>query len=246
MKKQGFTLIELLVVIAIIAILAAILFPVFAKVREKARQISCVSNQKQLDLAVLQYVQDYDETFPNGATTVTNPIGATGIFSQIYTYTKSSPVTSCPSAVVSGKQALSYNPLMEVNGSPATVVTLARIPQDTATLLFGDGSQVQGSGSVNEFEFNFASELWSCGSGAENFCEYYTPNATLLVVDQNGANQDQDPAAFNGAGPVTNHGQAMPRYRHTGGWNIAYADGHVKYQHEGLFTAQNMDFRQQQ
>ena len=59
--KRGFTLIELLVVIAIIAILAAILFPVFAKARAKARQTSCLSNHKQLALAILMYVQDYDE-----------------------------------------------------------------------------------------------------------------------------------------------------------------------------------------
>ena len=63
-KKSGFTLIELLVVIAIIAILAAILFPVFAKVREKARQTSCSSNEKQWSLAIIQYVQDNDESYP--------------------------------------------------------------------------------------------------------------------------------------------------------------------------------------
>src|SRR5450432_2293196 len=63
-QRQGFTLIELLVVIAIIAILAAILFPVFAQAREKARQITCVSNEKQIDLAVMMYAQDYDETYP--------------------------------------------------------------------------------------------------------------------------------------------------------------------------------------
>jgi len=63
-SRQGFTLIELLVVIAIIAILAAILFPVFAQAREKARQTTCLSNQKQLGLAILQYVQDFDETYP--------------------------------------------------------------------------------------------------------------------------------------------------------------------------------------
>jgi len=65
--KKGFTLIELLVVIEIIAILAAILFPVFAKAREKARQATCVNNEKQIALAVMQYVQDYDETYPPGA-----------------------------------------------------------------------------------------------------------------------------------------------------------------------------------
>src|SRR6201988_4702864 len=63
-RNRGFTLIELLVVIAIIAILAAILFPVFAQAREKARQASCLSNMKQIGLGMTMYVQDYDETFP--------------------------------------------------------------------------------------------------------------------------------------------------------------------------------------
>jgi len=65
-RRQGFTLIELLVVIAIIAILAAILFPVFAQAREKARGATCVSNQKQILLAIMQYTQDYDEMLPIG------------------------------------------------------------------------------------------------------------------------------------------------------------------------------------
>src|SRR5579862_6939215 len=63
---RGFTLIELLVVLAIISVLAAILFPVFAQAREKARQTPCLSNERQLGMAFLQYVQDYDETYPNG------------------------------------------------------------------------------------------------------------------------------------------------------------------------------------
>ena len=63
-RRRGFTLIELLVVIAIIAILAAILFPVFARAREKARQTSCLSNVKQTALAMMMYAQDYDEVYP--------------------------------------------------------------------------------------------------------------------------------------------------------------------------------------
>src|SRR5438876_5300704 len=63
-SKKAFTLIELLVVIAIIAILAAILFPVFAQAREKARQATCASNLKQIGTAFMLYTQDYDETFP--------------------------------------------------------------------------------------------------------------------------------------------------------------------------------------
>jgi len=68
-QARGFTLIELLVVIAIIAILAAIIFPVFAKAREKARATACVSNVKQLGMGWMMYVQDYDETYPPNNTT---------------------------------------------------------------------------------------------------------------------------------------------------------------------------------
>jgi len=79
MRRRGFTLIELLVVIAIIAILAAILFPVFAKAREKARTTSCLNNLKQLNLGFIQYVQDYDEKYPGAA-----PLNAQALFGSIY------------------------------------------------------------------------------------------------------------------------------------------------------------------
>jgi len=102
-NRKGFTLIELLVVIAIIAILAAILFPVFAKAREKARQTSCASNMRQIGLGFYQYTQDYDEHFPsnpqtcatgtNGSATAT---GCIGWGNQIYSYEKSTGVYKCP------------------------------------------------------------------------------------------------------------------------------------------------------
>jgi prepilin-type N-terminal cleavage/methylation domain-containing protein/prepilin-type processing-associated H-X9-DG protein len=124
----GFTLIELLVVIAIIAILAAILFPVFAQAREKARQASCVNNVKQIDLAFLMYAQDYDETYPvaginpffdwqgpngydNGASITSDspypncegwpcilPDGRMTFAARLMPYIKSYAVWACPSA----------------------------------------------------------------------------------------------------------------------------------------------------
>ena len=97
-KSRGFTLIELLVVIAIIAILAAILFPVFARARENARRASCQSNLKQIGLGVMQYTQDYDETYP------LRYYGGAGVRQEantwrraIFPYVKSTQLFSCPS-----------------------------------------------------------------------------------------------------------------------------------------------------
>jgi len=94
--RRGFTLIELLVVIAIIAILAAILFPVFSRAREKARQASCLSNVKQMALATLMYAQDYDETLPFA-------IGGpdmghlSGLMELLQPYMKNTQIQLCPS-----------------------------------------------------------------------------------------------------------------------------------------------------
>ncbi len=104
-KPTGFTLIELLVVIAIIAILAAILFPVFARARENARRASCQSNLKQIGLGILQYTQDYDEKYPGSFRDQPGGAGGGGCngprvsYAQmIFPYVKSTQVFVCPSA----------------------------------------------------------------------------------------------------------------------------------------------------
>src|SRR5437867_12863837 len=89
--KRGFTLIELLVVIAIIAILAAILFPVFGRARENARRSSCQSNLKQVGLGFMQYVQDYDELMPNRL------LGNVDLHTRLQPYIKSTQIFNCPS-----------------------------------------------------------------------------------------------------------------------------------------------------
>jgi prepilin-type N-terminal cleavage/methylation domain-containing protein/prepilin-type processing-associated H-X9-DG protein len=99
--KKAFTLIELLVVIAIIAILAAILFPVFAQARERARAISCVSNLKQIGLGLMMYVQDYDETLPT-LFVANPPINGGGqavvpLECLLEPYTKNTDMWACPS-----------------------------------------------------------------------------------------------------------------------------------------------------
>ncbi len=135
-NRSGFTLIELLVVIAIIAILAAILFPVFASAREKARQTSCSSNLKQLGLAFTQYVQDYDETMP--ATVYSVPQGWA---CRIYPYVKATKVFSCPddpttTAVASAvpvSYATNVNARLGTTGNPA--VSLAKYTSPSLTVL---------------------------------------------------------------------------------------------------------------
>ena len=110
-RRNGFTLIELLVVIAIIAILAAILFPVFSRAREKARATSCLNNVKQQATGVMMYIQDYDETFPMSLYT---PDGATLVtfFDEVEPYMKNRQIFICPSK----KQELLVDWVAAANG----------------------------------------------------------------------------------------------------------------------------------
>ncbi len=102
-SRSGFTLIELLVVIAIIAILAAILFPVFAQAREKARQTSCLSNNKQYATATLMYAQDYDEAMPMSA--YPTPTGVVTFYLALDPYVKNKQIAVCPSEPTAMKVA---------------------------------------------------------------------------------------------------------------------------------------------
>jgi prepilin-type N-terminal cleavage/methylation domain-containing protein/prepilin-type processing-associated H-X9-DG protein len=121
--RSAFTLIELLVVIAIIAILAAILFPVFARARENARRASCQSNLKQIGIAAMMYTQDYDERLPYYS------LAPTGYWENaILPYTKSTQIYDCPSRSLVNQRAYGMNypnmdhPAMAQIGSPAETV----------------------------------------------------------------------------------------------------------------------------
>jgi len=144
--KRGFTLIELLVVIAIIAILAAILFPVFARAREKARQTSCLSNCKQIALGVLMYAQDYDEMLPPNATgpsTYNLPDGTSYTGSllwhyMIFPYVKNVQLFDCPSSTQqlpagAYDSTFGYGKNYHISG-----VALAMIDQPTLTVMLCD------------------------------------------------------------------------------------------------------------
>jgi prepilin-type N-terminal cleavage/methylation domain-containing protein/prepilin-type processing-associated H-X9-DG protein len=142
--NQGFTLIELLVVIAIISILAAILFPVFARARENARRASCMSNEKQLLLSIMQYAQDYDEKYMpmyTSSPTVYWPY-------LLQPYAKSTQIFDCPSASnnnysgVAGTYAVDYGvntQLFEDDGS-ITGRALSSIENPVQTVLLADSS----------------------------------------------------------------------------------------------------------
>ena len=136
--RRGFTLIELLVVIAIIAILAAILFPVFARAREKARQTSCLSNVKQIMLAVQQYAQDYDERMPRHG-------NSPDWSEQIYPYVNNAQVYGCPSATQNPNTVAEVGTIFNYSwnyysNSAQNNMKLAQIQRPSEALVILDGS----------------------------------------------------------------------------------------------------------
>jgi prepilin-type N-terminal cleavage/methylation domain-containing protein/prepilin-type processing-associated H-X9-DG protein len=141
-KRSGFTLIELLVVIAIIAILAAILFPVFAQAREKARAITCISNEKQIALGTIMYTDDYDGMWPfNAAYGQSGSVYVMqGYAGLIYPYVKSAGVFQCPDDTGTISYAINENFMQTGNKDTATPPLYNNLPQQFPLSTMGSPS----------------------------------------------------------------------------------------------------------
>ena len=250
--KRAFTLIELLVVIAIIAILAAILFPVFAQARERARAISCISNLNQISKACAMYVQDYDETFPNGwgsrdggasmwritlqpyiqrYGSQINPVGYSNT-DQAQAKFGSFGVFACadrPTNQSYGPTSYGYN----ANGNlcgwsndeaafPGT--KMATLYKPAQLVAFCDAGQVGPLSKSLDPNFDDGSPSWT-GCGSDNGGPYkFNPD-----VWQEDWSVDWDFGAPGGEDWGTCRNNARrPMHRHFNSYNAAFADSHCK------------------
>ena len=212
---SGFTLIELLVVIAIIAILAAILFPVFARARENARRASCQSNMKQIGLGFLQYTQDYDEAFPLFGARVNASNVAVDWSLDLQPYLKSMQILVCPSDTGS--------------------VVFQNLP--------GFGTNVRRSYAYANYLRGFSDPF--CREAPDNVSKSQAsvPNVsqTLLLAERRGAGNGSNPAEWNYDNQInatdavsSAGGQQLWRSPagtdavHLGTTNYLFVDGHVK------------------
>ncbi|RYX82053.1 DUF1559 domain-containing protein [bacterium] len=205
--RRGFTLIELLVVIAIIAILAAILFPVFARARENARRASCQSNLKQIGLGILQYCQDYDERFPlavNGS-----DIAPVGWADSIQPYLKSLQLYQCPSETTApnpdplstGYTDYWYNTVLSRSANSGVTnnvsVSLSAVANPTLTVMNGDGDSTNGS------------------------ARYRADGISSSSTNNTGAPSNSVQVGLVATGAIVT--------RHLDGCTVSFVDGHVKW-----------------
>jgi len=219
-KARGFTLIELLVVIAIIAILAAILFPVFARARENARRASCQSNLKQIGLGIMQYTQDYDETFMfgEGMRYDIQPGIPSSWDLQIQPYTKSMQVLTCPS----DSRSATYSTLGTYGSNLRRSYAMTGYLAPNSSAADPDGTGPNGLAGRNLSEVNqpvltlMGVERRGCGSNN-------TPNTWFYCSTSAGTGQTAASGSFDVQG-----GAAGTEGVHLGTNNFLFADGHVK------------------
>lgn len=223
-QRNAFTLIELLVVIAIIAILAAILFPVFAQARAKARQTACLSNQKQVALATMMYVQDYDETYP-----VNNFAYGTGVapflsswMIHLDPYQKNLQVLECPERrvqtttnIVVGTGAGARTFRLPDRSLGANEWIVGRVGHTAHTA----GTALQ---PVAQAALNRAAE-----TPLVSDCVYLLFNEPrrIAVAGWSGATWWQYPTTVAAVSDASNG-------RHNGGSNLIWADGHVSWKNQ--------------
>jgi prepilin-type N-terminal cleavage/methylation domain-containing protein/prepilin-type processing-associated H-X9-DG protein len=248
-KKLGFTLIELLVVIAIIAILAAILFPVFASAREKARQTACMSNMKQIALAFVQYSQDYDELLPcgqqpgtlPGSTNTSLAFGA-GWAGGLYTYVKSKAVFVCPDDAIGNVGAVWALPSGD-GLKHSDVISYGynyNIAQDPQASGWPGDPRCALSKFVAPTQTILVFELSDALAGAQtasraidvtNPSNPYTPLGNGAFTDgvMSYATGDLGGEPGNAGKTDANGDDTQPNPRHSGGANYVLADGHAKW-----------------
>ena len=205
-KVSAFTLIELLVVIAIIAILAAILFPVFARARENARRTSCLSNMKQAGLGFAQYTQDYDERYPIEQVNLNNGPSPMGWADAIQPYLKSTQIFQCPSESTAGDS----NPL--ANGTGTYVGAYTDYAYNTSM------ARSQGGNSTTPGRLGVYLSQLEYPSYTLVLLEAVTPGNARLI-QAGGVNTSLTLADTGGVAWA----------RHLAGTNFSFADVHAKW-----------------
>lgn len=231
-KARGFTLIELLVVIAIIAILAAILFPVFARARESARASSCRSNLKQLGTGFMMYIQDNDEKLPR-IWTGNNDI-RTGIVnwgSAIFPYVKNRQVYGCPSDT--NNSVIGYNGNNFIDAGEGMKIAVMEASADCVVLMDGWTQTGNKNDPNTDFGLNDDHTIWDSTaratdkgasmprhSGVNNllFADGHVKSSKALVYFQPDPNAAR--ASLEGAIPFQKN--MCPRQDACGAWNAGY------------------------